>query len=325
MSRFATFLAQAHQVHGDKYTYLDVEYINTHTPVAITCPTHGNFQQTPNSHVHKRAGCPSCAGKHYFTLELFLTKAGEIHGTKYDYSNIVDYAGYDTKVPILCPSHGIFYQSARAHLQQQHGCPVCGVDTATQFNKARAMSAPEFVQLATSVHGDTYDYSQVVYTNTMEKVTIICKEHGPFQQTPNNHTSNQQGCPVCFKENRKNILIGGYSPTFFKKHPDKAKSPAMLYVVHMVCDTDDFIKVGITTKTIKQRFARAGAGPNHITKHIIHQKYMSLEDAFTLEQHILTTLKPYQYFPNHVLDGRTECLKNTAVVLSTITNMVNDK
>lgn len=325
MSRFTTFLAQAQQVHGDKYAYGNVNYTNTHTPVSITCPLHGDFLQTPNSHIHKKAGCPECAGKHYLTLERFVSKAQEIHGGVYDYTGISEYTGYDTKMPIICRQHGVFHQSARAHLQQRHGCPSCGANDAATFNKSRAMDTPQFIQLARTVHGDTYDYSMVEYTNTMEKVTIVCKDHGPFHQTPNNHISNHQGCPTCFRSNRKKYLIGGYSVAFFQKYPDKAKLPAMLYVIHMTCSTDDFIKVGITTKTIKQRYARAGAGQKHITKTILHQKYMSLEDAFTLEQHILTSLKPYQYFPNHILDGRTECLKNTKIVLESIDALLTDK
>lgn len=323
MSRFATFLAQAQQVHRDKYTYGNVNYTNTHTPVSITCPLHGDFLQTPNSHIHKKAGCPECAGKHYLTLERFVSKAQEIHNGVYDYTSITEYAGYDTKMPITCRQHGIFHQSARSHLHQRHGCPLCGVDVATAFNKSRAMDTPQFIQLARTVHGDAYDYSMVNYTNTMEKVTIVCTKHGPFHQTPNNHTSNKHGCPKC--GDARSGGFGGMCKQWFASNPDKAKLPAMLYVIHMTCSTDDFIKVGITTKTIKQRYARTGAGQKHITKTILHQKYMSLEDAFALEQHILTSLKPHQYFPNHVLDGRTECLKNIEIVLESIDALLTDK
>jgi len=46
------------------------------------------------------------------------------------------------------------------------------------------------------VHGDTYDYSKVVYVGNREDVTIICKEHGEFQQKPMNHKQNK-GCKAC--------------------------------------------------------------------------------------------------------------------------------
>lgn len=47
------------------------------------------------------------------------------------------------------------------------------------------------------VHGDTYDYSLVNYVNTQTKVSIICKEHSIFEQTPNKHIMGRR-CPKCF-------------------------------------------------------------------------------------------------------------------------------
>lgn len=51
-------------------------------------------------------------------------------------------------------------------------------------------------------HGDTYDYSKVEYKTTLEKVVIICKEHGEFLQTPHNHLKGQ-GCPLCQGNKKK--------------------------------------------------------------------------------------------------------------------------
>lgn len=53
------FLKKAAEVHGDKYSYSDVNYINTKTKISIKCPDHGFFEQTPNRHLDGR-GCPVC-------------------------------------------------------------------------------------------------------------------------------------------------------------------------------------------------------------------------------------------------------------------------
>ena len=53
------FIKKAKKVHGDKYDYSKVEYINNKTPVTIICPIHGKFKQKPNDHLQKR-GCPMC-------------------------------------------------------------------------------------------------------------------------------------------------------------------------------------------------------------------------------------------------------------------------
>ena len=56
------FIETARKIHGDKYDYSKVEYINNSTKVCIICPEHGEFWQTPNKHL-SGCGCPKCAGK----------------------------------------------------------------------------------------------------------------------------------------------------------------------------------------------------------------------------------------------------------------------
>lgn len=53
------FLKKAKQVHGDKYDYSKVEYVNSKTKICIICPIHGEFWQRPNDHLNGH-GCPNC-------------------------------------------------------------------------------------------------------------------------------------------------------------------------------------------------------------------------------------------------------------------------
>ena len=53
-----------------------------------------------------------------------------------------------------------------------------------------------FIEKARKIHGDKYDYSKVEYTKSREKIIVICKEHGLFEQTANSHIQCI-GCPVC--------------------------------------------------------------------------------------------------------------------------------
>ena len=62
--------------------------------------------------------------------------------------------------------------------------------------KKHTWTKEKFVKQAVLKHGDKYDYSEVDYLNFNTPVVIICKEHGPFQQTPGNHLSGK-GCPSC--------------------------------------------------------------------------------------------------------------------------------
>ena len=121
------FTEKAKKVHGDKYDYSKVEYINNKTKVCIICPEHGEFWQTPDSHLRGR-GCRQCSiksmkDKQRLSTEDFIEKAKEIHGNKYDYSK-VDYVNSQTKVCIICPKHGEFWQTPLNHLKGK-GCPDC--------------------------------------------------------------------------------------------------------------------------------------------------------------------------------------------------------
>lgn len=61
----------------------------------------------------------------------------------------------------------------------------------------KRLTTKEFIEKARKVHGDKYDYSEVVYKNSRTKIKIICSEHGVFEQKPDNHITKKQNCPKC--------------------------------------------------------------------------------------------------------------------------------
>lgn len=61
-----TFVDEANEVHNNFYDYSNVNYKNTETKVLITCPKHGDFNQTPHSYLQGQ-GCPNC-GKRKLSL-----------------------------------------------------------------------------------------------------------------------------------------------------------------------------------------------------------------------------------------------------------------
>ena len=124
------FIQKAKKIHGNKYDYSKVNYINNKTKVCIICHEkdengieHGKFWQRPNDHISSKAGCPKCRGSHLYTKEEFVNKANYIHNNKYDYS-LVKYSGNKNHVTIICPIHGEFKQRPDKHLRGQ-GCPKC--------------------------------------------------------------------------------------------------------------------------------------------------------------------------------------------------------
>lgn len=114
------FVKKAREIHGNKYDYSKVEYVNNHTKVCIICPTHGEFWQVPYSHL-KGFGCKKCST--VFDTDTFIAQATKIYGDIYDYSN-VKYEHSKKEVCIICPKHGEFYITPNNFLRG-HSCPIC--------------------------------------------------------------------------------------------------------------------------------------------------------------------------------------------------------
>jgi len=117
------FIKKARAVHGDKYDYSLVEYVNSRKKVKIICKEHGVFEQVASNHL-RHQGCPACSGKAKSSTEEFIEKAKSVHGDKYVYS-LVEYLNVRTKVKIICRVHGVFEQEVSSHLKG-NGCKKCG-------------------------------------------------------------------------------------------------------------------------------------------------------------------------------------------------------
>ena len=199
MKRLTTeqFISKANDVHNYKYDYSLVEYNGIKTKVKIICKEHGEFAQTPDSHLNGN-GCPKCSGNVKLTTEQFISKANEVHNYKYDYS-WVEYKNRSTKVKIICKEHGEFAQTPNSHINGK-GCPKCSGNV--------KLTTEQFISKANDVHNYKYDYSLVEYNGIKTKVKIICKEHGEFAQTPRGHL-NGRGCPKC-NSSKGELIIEKY-------------------------------------------------------------------------------------------------------------------
>ena len=131
------------------------------------------------------------------TREKFIEKAKKVYGNKYDYSK-VEYVNVDTKVCIICPIHGEFWQRPD-HFFDGHGCPKCGSERGGDKNRK---TKENFIERARNIHGHKYDYSKVEYIKAKEKVCIICPIHGEFWQKPDSHLSGAK-CPKCSHQSYK--------------------------------------------------------------------------------------------------------------------------
>ncbi|NIF03969.1 hypothetical protein F3J23_00830 [Chryseobacterium sp. Tr-659] len=128
-------------------------------------------------------------------FKKFIFETNEIHGNFYNYK-LSNYVNVDTKIKIICPKHGEFERTPYKHIKRRQGCSKCGIEKAR--NK-RLKPFKKFIEQAKKTHRNQYDYSlsETDYDGAFTKIKIICKKHGVFKQTPNNHVNNYKGCYHC--------------------------------------------------------------------------------------------------------------------------------
>lgn len=189
------FTEMATKKHNGLYDYSKSVYVGAHKKITIICQKHGEFKQTPDSHL-RGSGCRKCAtishGNNRKTTQgEFIKRAVKKHNGFYDYSKSV-YIKAHQKIIIICPLHGEFKQMPSSHLFGD-GCLKCRHD----FQRGLYTKPQEkFIEEATKKHNGFYDYSKVVYNGSFKPIAIICPTHGEFKQSADSHLRGH-GCPKC--------------------------------------------------------------------------------------------------------------------------------
>lgn len=166
------------------------------------------------------------------TTSQFIHESKSIHGNSYEYLD--EYSGALRKISILCPIHGIFKQRASSHLMGS-GCPACKSN-----NK---FTTQEFINKSNNIHNNIYEYPEK-YINARTKIKIICKKHGMFEQTPNNHLRGS-GCPKCniygkySKKSIKWLNIIAKHENIFIQH---AENIGEFHIPHTTLHADGYCK-----------------------------------------------------------------------------------
>jgi len=286
--RTKIFITKSKKLHKNKYDYSKVEYVNAHTKVIIGCPIHGDFEQKPTKHYNHGHGCPKCGGTKKPSTDEFIKKAKEVHGDKYEYI-LVNYKTSLDDVQIVCPEHGVFKQKPKYHLNG-HGCQECA--------GRPEITTEKFIVRATNIHKGRYDYSLVEYESYSKNVTIICPDHGKFNQWPMVHLRGC-GCPKCG-------ATQPYSKKLFEENEQLRHAPGRLYLLKFtnIIDEGSFLKVGITKHEIKDRFKSGYAGYEY---EVLIDREMKLYEAFKIEQNILHIFNESLFKPKKPFQGRTEC------------------
>lgn len=208
MTKLDEFIEKAKRIHyGEDLDYSRAVYINNRTPLCIIDhdlmddgkTEYGEYWQTPYNHLrgqsHPLKRGNKISRNKSSKQEDIIRRFNEAHkGENLDYSKVV-YKNMHTKVCIIDPEFGEYWQEPAAHLK---GCghPMRG---RRQTNDSiKHLPIEKFIDRSKTVHNGKYSYDNINkdFLTYRENVPIICPKHGEFFQTVENHLAGK-GCPKC--------------------------------------------------------------------------------------------------------------------------------
>lgn len=304
-NRRKAVIDEFHSVHNHKYSYAKFKYLKASVKSIITCPEHGDFKMTPNSHLGG-TGCPECglirrAKKRRVDEAILLKWMQKMHKGRYDYSE-AEFFGSTKKVKIICTIHGAFMQSPESHLIGR-GCPKCG-DIISR--DAKVLSLDDFIKRSGEIHDYKYSYKQSVYKNSHTKIKIHCPDHGLFHQTPTSHLSGS-GCPKC------------------ASHGFKRSDKGVFYIHEIYSNKKRGLKIGIT-KDFHSRKRNIEIGlTNGYRLNTLAVFSGKGDDLYDLEYALKSTLEVGYFDRSEVEDGHSETIEYSDQTLSEIIEILNLK
>lgn len=197
-----------------EFTFDESVYVNSHTPMKVKCE-HGHCFEIRPCDLMNGYGCNVCGGTKKMTEDDFIREATYVHNGYFSYEKC-GFKNVSSMVNVICPIHGIFEVKANNHLNGAN-CKKCSQEGIThkitlreKKNKStKKLSLEDFKERLFEKWGNRYVCTEnSVYRKTNLPIEILCKEHGPFQITPN-HILSGRGCPICGKNktNTKEQII----------------------------------------------------------------------------------------------------------------------
>lgn len=188
------------------------------------------------------------------TIKEWVDQSNQVHDGRYKYLTDQWPVNYSSsKVSILCPVHGSFKQRIKDHVRGS-GCRTCSMKKVGKNNsKPKEYYVDKFVK----VHGDRYSYDEdwCSLENNKTIIPVICKTHGRFEISINNH-ENGSGCQKCGIEERtvkRSYSVDEWLEVFAKIHNDQYEYPIELWpeitnmncVVKVLCKIHGFFNTSL--------------------------------------------------------------------------------
>jgi len=104
----------------------------------------------------------------------------------------IHYKNTSTLFPIICPKHGIIYQSLLS-IKNKASCRLC-------YEEAKKIDYDDFKKKFRKNYNYSFltkDWFKKYYINTYSKLKIKCDKNHIFYQTSIEHFTNKNNCPFC--------------------------------------------------------------------------------------------------------------------------------
>ncbi len=220
---YANFIEKATKKHGAKCDYSLIrehDIINGRSVITIKCKEcKAVTQQTVLNHIKSLYGCRACipAKSFKWTLQMFLDKAKEVHGDKYDYSMVENshITGVRSKIPVRCKKCNLLWDATLSHhIHEKTQCPECCF--------TNRWTGDKFLERAAEIHDGKYTYDMQTVraiTTAKSQVTITCENCNESRSiTVSSHINKTAGCLHC--KNRARWTLSRFLEKAYEIHGD---------------------------------------------------------------------------------------------------------
>jgi very-short-patch-repair endonuclease len=234
------FIKRCINNHGNIYSFEKTEYVNSLTPLIVTCRKHKHdftvlaitLLRTNTKYVV--GGCPKCREEYFFNIKLdMIEKFKKVHNNEYTY-DINSYININKSFYAVCAVHGKFEINGKAHMRGFNKCPKCYPKTKKfinnkqiiscqihgdvivgkrrilnegcplcKINKHKENEKEKLKNKLENIYGDKY-----LITVDDKEITFFCKTHNAEKKVLRNGFGyNTFYCDFCFDEYQKSLIL----------------------------------------------------------------------------------------------------------------------
>jgi very-short-patch-repair endonuclease len=184
------FIEKSKLIHGEKYDYSKVVYVNNTKPVLIGYQ--GIFYEvTPANHLK---GSKIERMKRKFSINDFIDLANKVHNYTYSYEKVV-FHQIKKDIIITCKIHGDFIQKAIYHIEG-HGCSKCGKISMSEKVKIPKVDLIKKIQEKWNDKYELLNLDDII--DSKSTIKINCQKHGNFEKKVKDFI--RHGCKSCGHE-----------------------------------------------------------------------------------------------------------------------------